>query len=81
MATAQAIKHPEKFEKGFRVSKEKLKSALSEALKKIDGNLADFRTKFPANRQQNEGILVKNKSLSFHREALVLGFCCAVSVL
>ncbi len=53
MATAQAIKHPEKFEKGFRVSKEKLKSALSEALKKIDGNLADFRTKFPSHNSEN----------------------------
>ena len=51
--TSQTLKHPEKFEKGFRVSKEKMQKALGEALKKIDGNLETFRTKFPSHNSVN----------------------------
>ncbi len=53
MIYKQDILHPEKFEKSFRVSKEKLQGALKEALKKIDGNLETFRTTFPSHNSEN----------------------------
>lgn len=53
MIKAEQIKCPERFERGFTISDDKLNYALNEALKKIDGNLEAFRTVFPSHASEN----------------------------
>ena len=49
----EPIKNPEKYGKCAVLTKEKLQYALSEALKKIDGNLETFATMYPAHASVN----------------------------